>query len=178
MKMDNGRLIFALHKNWSGVARPAAIGRMRDEADFSQIHTDVFKNMPRVRFVFFVPHDEIDFFARRNFPHHFTINPRDDFKFSRPVVGVVRPAEPRRFVLVPFGGKSKAEFGRSRGGGIYFGRHKLRAEHNRFGDLGKSETRSGGGAGKLVISCAKNNLRKTNYLLDEFSYWTKLGCKH
>ena len=47
-------------KNRPGVARPAAIGRVRDEFDFSQIHPNVFEDMPCMGLVLFVPDDEPD----------------------------------------------------------------------------------------------------------------------
>ncbi len=111
MEMDDGRFIFPLNKDRPGVARPAAVRRVRDESDLPQIHADVLENPARKIFVPPVPDDEADFLAGGNYPRHLAVNPRDVFKLARPVACVVRPAQPRRLVLFPFGGKRKAKFG-------------------------------------------------------------------
>ena len=113
-RQDAGSTL-ALHKDRPGVARPAAIGGVRNEFNLPHIHADVLENAARKIFVSLVPDDEAHVFARRNFPHHFTVNPRDDLELARPVAGVVRPAEPGGLVLFPFGGHGIALFG-GRGG--------------------------------------------------------------
>ena len=70
MKMHDGRFRFPLSafrfsdKNRPRVTRPPAIRRMRDEANLSQVHADVFENPPCLRLIRRVAHDEIDAFAR------------------------------------------------------------------------------------------------------------------
>ena len=55
-----------------------------------------------------MPDQKTHGFARRDFAHHFAINPADGLHLARPVGLMMRPGEPRCRMRLPFGGHGVA----------------------------------------------------------------------
>ena len=83
------------------VSRPATIGRMRDKANLPQVDPDVLEYAAGELFIRLIADDENDLFPGGNFAHHFAINPRNDLKFPRPIIRIMRPAEPGGLMFFP-----------------------------------------------------------------------------
>ncbi len=62
-------------------------------------------------FIRLMPDEQPDVFVGGNFPRHLAIDPLNNLDFAGPIFCVMRPAQPGRFMLFPFGGHDKAGFG-------------------------------------------------------------------
>ena len=64
--------------------------------------------------------EDMDVLDRRKMPHNICVNPRDGLEFSRPVLRIVRPCNPRRGVPGPLGRHSVAVVS---GSAVWFAPH-------------------------------------------------------
>src|SRR5208337_5656847 len=83
------------HKNGAGVARPSAIRGPAMKTHSIEVHAGTAEHAlyaPLHRRVF---HDQVHALARGEKAYDLRIKPRDRRKFARPILGIVRPRQPR-----------------------------------------------------------------------------------
>ena len=100
----------AAHADGAGVAHPAAIGGDAEEIDGAQIYAGFFQDVARIGFRGAILDEEKNTFDASEMTHYLRIGPGNGGKFTRPVGFLVGPAEPSRFVMLPFGGHPETTF--------------------------------------------------------------------
>src|SRR5438552_3438231 len=103
--------MFPPDKDRSAIARPAAIGRMDDEADVLQMAAGALEITSGKSLFGPVAHENSHELARRDLPHDFAIDPADGVEFVRPIRWIVWPAQPGGFVRFRFRRHRVAKFG-------------------------------------------------------------------
>ena len=97
------------YENRAEVAGPPAVRREPEELDLRGGYADVREQPSRLALVHRRVDQDADDLAWDERAHDFAVHPRDRAKLAGPIAGVVRPADPRGVVRLPFGGHTEAE---------------------------------------------------------------------
>src|SRR5689334_18578905 len=85
---------------------------MNHELKVSKIGARTTEISAREFFIGLAVYEYPDNFTNGNFAHDLAVNPSDGVDFAGPIGCIMRPTEPRRFVLLPFRRHRKTKCGR------------------------------------------------------------------
>ncbi len=111
---------FSLEEDGAGVAGPDAVGGLGVEGDVGEVGVVAFKNFGdifRKAVAFGRLHKDVHAFGLREEADDLRVDPGDGFELVGPILVVVGPGDPCRFMLGPFRGHGVAEGG----GGVEVG---------------------------------------------------------